>query len=124
MPSWRKNKKVNLPIYHPHDWYQLVRACSSKFTVVEIEPGYFMDFSALLKDPLVSRHKDVAGKPFKWHDVQWLPYIVQECGTVQFKTSLNREEPFPTLNFRRRGTHDINVRPLTDKPVPISVQKK
>ncbi|KAJ8886356.1 hypothetical protein PR048_012567 [Dryococelus australis] len=66
----KKKKKVNVPIYHPHDWCQLVRACSRKFTVVEIEPDDFLDFSVLLKGPLVLRHKDVAGNPFKWHGVQ------------------------------------------------------
>jgi len=47
----RKQRKADFQIFHPRDWYQLVRTLSVKkpFTVVEMENKDFLDFSAILK---------------------------------------------------------------------------
>lgn len=121
----KKKKKTEIQIYHPHDWMQLVRSSSKKFTVKEMRQNDFFDFASLLKGPLVARKKDDDGNIFKWHDVKWLSYD-SEFGVIKYKTSLSREESFKSINFKRNTRRDkeINLMQITDKPVPISVEKK
>lgn len=46
----KSKKTIFLPIFHPHDWAQLIRfAGKDKFTVIEIDQSYFLDFNSLLK---------------------------------------------------------------------------
>lgn len=55
----KKKKQLSMPIYHPHDWFQLVRSTGKKqqFTVCEMTQDHFFEFSGLLKTVLVNRKK-------------------------------------------------------------------
>jgi hypothetical protein len=121
----KKKKKTEIQIYHPHDWMQLVRTSSKKFTVKEMRQTDFFDFASLLKGPLIVRKKDSEGNVFKWHDVKWLSYDA-DYGVIKYKTSLFREENFKILNFKRgtRREKNFTLLPITNMPIPISVEKK
>lgn len=121
----RKKKKSDIPIYHPHDWYQLVRSCGHRFKVEEMNCDDFLDFAGLLKGPLVSRKHDSNKEKFLWHDACWLRYTSM-FGTIQFKTTLSEDDSFKTLDLLRRNKtgNDIILRKITTDPVPISEEKK
>jgi hypothetical protein len=125
----KQKKKMKIPVYHPHDWYQLVRTTGKKipFKVYEMQQEDFFDFSALLKSVLVCRKKNVSGEQFLWHSVQWLQY--KENGLVHYKSSLSNTEDFKTLSFLRRGrNHSLKGFPVSAKYsnglLPISIEKK
>ncbi|CAG9763456.1 unnamed protein product [Ceutorhynchus assimilis] len=124
-----KQKKImEIPVYHPHDWYQLVRKTGRKkqFEVHEMQQEEFSDFAALLKSGLICRKKDISGDTFSWHTVQWLQY--KENGLVHYKTALSNTEYFKVLScLRRRRKHvlkDFPVRSKYDGFIPISTEKK
>lgn len=117
-------KKIELQIFHPHDWIQLIKSCSKKFEVVEMRRIDFLNFSSLLKGPLVLRNKDTDGLQFKWLEKRWLRYE-NEFGIISYKDSLIRETPFKTLNLKRRAStvpHIIHI--ISAEPLPISKEKK
>lgn len=124
----KEKKKMEVPVYHPHDWYQLVRRTGrkKKFKVHEMQQEEFFDFAALLKTVLVNRKKNNTGEPFSWHSVQWLQY--KEEGVVHYKNTLNSSEEFKVLSFKRRGKpsslkhHAIKRR--YNKLLPIAPEKK
>lgn len=124
----KQKKKLEIPVYHPHDWYQLVRRTGKKeqFHVYEMRREDFFDFAALLKTVLVCRKKNTEGEAFKWHSVQWLQY--KDKGVVNYKDCLNDRKDFKVLSFLRRGkTSDLKNISLLNKytdPFPISVEKK
>lgn len=46
----KSKKRYSTLIFHPHDWAQLIRfAGKDKFTVIEMDQTYFLDFNSLLK---------------------------------------------------------------------------
>ncbi|CAI6353240.1 unnamed protein product [Macrosiphum euphorbiae] len=101
----KSKKKSNTPIYHPHDWYQLVRRTGkvSKFQVVEMSETDFFDFSNLLKVPLMVHKLNTDREQFKWQPVSWLQYTKTGKGVLNYKTTLEENAPFKTLSFLRRG---------------------
>lgn len=101
----RKKKSFNGPIEHPHDWAQLIRQTGKKkpFIVIEMGDQNFLDFAGLLKTVLIVRKTDNAKNPFNWRDVRWLRFLKDQPGVLFFKTSLDEEEDFKEVSFRRRG---------------------
>ena len=101
----KSKKKSNTPIYHPHDWYQLVRRTGkvSKFQVVEMSQTDFFDFSNLLKGPLMVHKLNTDREQFKWQPVSWLQYTKTGKGVLNYKTTLEENAPFKILSFLRRG---------------------
>lgn len=120
----KKKKKTELQIYHPHDWIQLIRSSSKKFEVVEMKNTDFLDFSSLLKGPLVLRHKDVDGQQFKWLDKRWMRYD-NEFGVISYKNNLEEDTPFFKFSLKRRGSVAPDSIPIISlQPLPISKEKK
>lgn len=125
----KHKKKMEIPVYHPHDWYQLVRTTGRKkqFKVHEMQQEEFFDFSGLLKTALVCRKKNVSGEQFSWHSVQWLQY--KDNGLVNYKTSLNSAENFKIISFLRIGKNYnlkcvLVERKYKNGLLPISKEKK
>lgn len=61
----------------------------------------FLEFSAVLKGPLVLKKKDTDGNLFKWHDTQLFQYSAEDFGAIQFKKSLQSSEEFGTLSLQK-----------------------
>jgi len=123
----KQKKKIQVPIFHPHDWYQLVRSTGkkNKFKVIEMAQDDFFDFAKLLKGPLVAHKINTDREPFKWHDVQWLQYRKSDKGIINYKNTLEEDASFKSLSFRRRGKFgDLNVEKRYSEPVLISKEKK
>lgn len=123
----KQKKKIQVPIFHPHDWYQLVRSTGkkNKFKVIEMAQDDFFDFAKLLKGPLVAHKINTDREPFKWHDVQWLQYRKSDKGIINYKNTLEEDASFKSLSFRRRGKYgDLNVEKRYSGPVLISKEKK
>lgn len=124
----KRKKKLSMPIFHPHDWFQLVRTTGKKqqFTVCEMTQDNFFDFSGLLKTVLVNRKKNIEGTPFKWHSVRWLSYSKDE-GILYYKEYLDESE-FKQVSFRRRGKsgniRDTQLKRRYSEMVAISEEKK
>jgi len=107
----KSKKKSSTPIYHPHDWYQLVRGTgkANKFQVVEMSQTDFFDFSNLLKGPLMVHKLNTDKEQFKWQPVSWLQYTKTQKGVLNYKTTLEENEPFKTLSFLRRGNSSTTL---------------
>jgi len=101
----KSKKKSSTPIYHPHDWYQLVRGTgkANKFQVVEMSQNDFFDFSNLLKRPLMVHKLNTDREQFKWQPVCWLQHTKTQKGVLNYKTTFEENEPFKTIIFLRRG---------------------
>lgn len=111
----RQNKKTSFPIYHPHDWFQLVRSTNSKkkhFKVHEMQQAEFLDFASLLKTVLANRKTNTVGDHIMFQSVQWLQY--KENGIAHYKHSLNDAEDFKTISFLQKGKN-VNISRLTVK---------
>lgn len=123
----KQKKKLQVPISHPYDWYQLVRSVGKKkkFEVIELNHSDFLNFADLLKKSLQLRKKDVEGNQFNWHSVKWFRYT-RESGKILYKTTLDNDEPFHTLCLNRRGQPDSRLHPerLYKSSLPISKEKK
>ncbi|KAE9528765.1 hypothetical protein AGLY_012340 [Aphis glycines] len=63
----------------------------------------FFDFSNLLKGPLMVHKLNTDKEQFKWQPVSWLQYTKTHKGVLNYKTTLEENEPFKTLSFLRRG---------------------
>lgn len=59
-------------IFHPRDWYQLVRTASMKnpFKVIEMQQMDFLDFAEILKHSLVVRKVNEGKEKFLWNSVK------------------------------------------------------
>nr|CAH7732340.1 unnamed protein product [Callosobruchus chinensis] len=71
----KQKRMLEMKIYRPHDWYQLVRTVGKnrKFLVKELTHDTFLNFAELYKISLVLRKKSLSN-PFKWHDARWFRY--------------------------------------------------
>lgn len=126
----KKKKKYASPIDHPRDWMQLVRVCGTKspFRVIEMKREDFYEFSALLKTYFLQRKVNEAGEKVSWKDIKWLRFSSESFGVMQYKTSLQKEEPFKQIDFRRKRKLSPLLKiipPLSYKgPIPINPEKK
>ncbi|KAJ8872971.1 hypothetical protein PR048_026587 [Dryococelus australis] len=94
-------KRLEIPIYSPQDWYQLVRSTgpkNNKYQVTELNHHDFFEFSSLLKQ----KKKDNDGNVFSWLQTKWFRYT-KEYGQILFKNTLSNDEPFKELSLVRRG---------------------
>ncbi|KAJ8898032.1 hypothetical protein PR048_003392 [Dryococelus australis] len=84
----KQRKTLKIPVYHTHDWFQLVRGTGLKTSVEdhEMKQEKFIDFAGLFRTGLVVRKKNIDGEQFLWHDVQWLQYR-KVSGHVNYKYS-------------------------------------
>lgn len=83
----KSKKRFSTPIFHPHDWAQLIRfAGKDKFTVIEIEQPYFLDFNSLLKTKYQLKKKNDKGETFKFCDIKWLRYTKQD--KIKYSTKI------------------------------------
>lgn len=125
----RKKKRTTVKIHHPRDWFQFVRSVgeSRKFKVVEMKQDDFLDFSAAVKNKFMWRNTNNDSEKFVWKEVKWLRYTKADFGKILYKTSLDDNETFKTLNIRRRGVNTINYsdlgHPYSDGK-PITKEKK
>lgn len=125
----------------PEEWYALVEEagkCNTnliefpqgKFIVVRMQDE-FLNFKALLKDPLlIKRKKTMAGKEFSWLDLQWFKYEKSRLGIVGVKSALSPAALFENLSFLRRGVRCDAVPALVphlrncyNGPLKISTKK-
>lgn len=119
---------LEIPVYGPQDWYQVVRSTGpkkNKFIVNELTHMDFIDFSHLLKGPLQLRKKNNDGEKFSWQQARWFQYR-REYGVVYYKNTLNEEDPFMSFSFRRRGVPEeiLNTKKCYKDSLPISIEKK
>lgn len=123
----KQKKKLKSTIYHPHDWYQLVRSVKiskKHFQVKELSHSDFLKFDGLLKDSLILRKKDTDGEMFSWLKSHWFCYT-KEYGILNFKYNLEETEPFKSLSFVRRGSNPKLVpAKLYKSPLAIPEAKK
>lgn len=120
----KRKKKTEINIYHPHDWMQLVKSTGPKFRVIEMTQTDFLEFSSLLKGPLVSKKRSMEGNDFKWLETRWLRYNKQ-FGQILYKQNLDDATPFQSLELRRRGSQPPRIiPPICLTSLPISKEKK
>lgn len=134
----KTKKKRKLPIYHPHDWMQLVRQTGEKkkFHVTSMSQQDFFQFSSLFETPkgkncplkMPSKNGKIFhdnGERFLWKNVRWLRFI-KDSPRVLYKESLNIDVPFKSISIMKRGHGQNRLIPsLTySGKVPITIQKK
>lgn len=125
----KKKKSRDIPIYHPHDWYQLVRSTGKKqqFVVHEMAQKQFFDFAGTLKSKLIYRKKNKNGEIFKLHDVKWFQYNKNESGTFRYKHTLDEDVPFSSCSFIRNkkwSLQDVQLEERYKQECFISKEKK
>lgn len=136
----KKKKKSKMPIFHPHDWMQLVRQTGekNKFFVVEMGQQEFFQYSDLfegnnreknrpLKMPMRNGKKiyDDDGNRFFWRQVRWLRFT-KNSPKVLYKKSLEMDDPFQSISVLKTGQSRNKLLPSLsyNGKVPITDQKK
>lgn len=124
----KAKKKTTMKINHPYDWVQLIRSCkrTNPFLVKVMESNNFLNFSELLKNCFVQKKISETGEKFLWKDLQWARYSRENIGILYYKSSLNIDDTFLSVNFRRRGKQAsaISLTKLHNGPVSINKEKK
>ncbi|XP_067633255.1 uncharacterized protein [Eurosta solidaginis] len=124
----RKKKRTEAQIHHPHDWYNFVRSARSRnaFNVIEMNLEDFFDFRLLLKTKLMWRSTNQDGEKFVWKDIRWLRFKKANFAKILYKTTLDEDAPFKTLNLLKRGVNSIVKAdlPLLTDDAKISSKKK
>ncbi|KAL4127001.1 hypothetical protein QTP88_011199 [Uroleucon formosanum] len=126
----RAKKFSDIPIMIPRDWYQFVRTVKGlkPFKVIEMKQEQFFSFSNLVSTSLTKKTVDTDGNKVNWFHIRWIRYE-KVYGKLQFKYSLNLEEPFRVLDLTQRPKRGRpkNITVLTNcykSPLPINPQKK
>lgn len=124
----RKKKKTNIPIHHPHDWYQFIRTVGErkKFVVHEMQQSSFKNYGLTAKTKCSFRKFNEDNERVVWQNIKWLRYT-KDFGKIYYKNSLNAEESFKTINIRKRGFNQIKQDDLPncyEEPIRISEAKK
>lgn len=124
----KSKKRFSTPIFHPHDWVQLIRfAGKDKFTVIEMDQSYFLDFNSLLKTKYQIKKKNDKGEIFKFCDVKWLRYTKQDKNKVFYKTMLSENSLFNSISMSRRNSlqnNNTSIPKAYNDIVPITEEKK
>lgn len=102
-------RKTSIDIHAPHDYSQFIRTIRSTntFKVIDMQQTDFFNFSEMVKTKYTWRSKDAAGNRFIWSQVRWIRYTNQ-YGIIQYKNSLDENEPFKIHNIKRRGISRIS----------------
>lgn len=124
----KKKKCTTLQIHHPRDWYQFIRTVGVTKTMIvkEMKQSEFFDFASASKERFTWRKVDEAGQKYNWNKIKWLRFT-KEHGTVFFKNSLKEDEPFKSINLKRRGCNNVKITDLRQcyfQPVVINSKKK
>ncbi|XP_050315706.1 uncharacterized protein LOC126750209 isoform X1 [Anthonomus grandis grandis] len=124
----KKKKRTDMRIHHPRDWAQLIRSVGKKgtFLVTEMLQADFYDFKALYNQKLQVKTRNSENEKFIWHDVQWLKLTKDQIGVMQYKTSVDIDEPFKSISYlrRRQNNPDLVPQPQYTAFLPISEEKK
>ena len=93
------------PIYLPDDWYNAMASARkrSKFIIVKMKAEDFFSTQPLEK-AIVRRSKNIDNEAVKWHSIQWLRYEKDKPFQIMYKTRLDVDEPFQTLDVRPKLT--------------------
>lgn len=91
------------------------------FSVIEMNPVDFLDFSALLKEKLLWRSKNDNSEKFVWKNVKWLRYTKNDFCKIFYKTSLEEAEPFKLLNIKKREINSIPINQTKNLPKEIDI---
>ncbi|KAL4085155.1 hypothetical protein QTP88_027447 [Uroleucon formosanum] len=96
----RAKKFSDIPIMIPRDWYQFVRTVKGKkpFKVIEMKQEQFFSFSNLVSTSLTKKTVGTDGNKVNWFHIRWIRYE-KVYGKLQFKYSLNLEEPFSLRSY-------------------------
>lgn len=124
-----RKKKRALNINVPRDYYNLVRSCGKRFTVIVMDRKKHYDFKPLFSQngALVKRKKNTQGHNFEWRPTVWLMYTQNSPGKVMYKNTLDRGVEFWCLDVRRRpqdGVPNLQVNLAYNGPNPINPKKK
>lgn len=126
-----KKKHFDTPIYHPHDWAQLIRMTGSKkpFEVIEMEREDFKDFGYLYKSKvLVMTKQNENGDRIVWKSIKWFKFEKKNPYKVYYKNTLSDNEDF-NVNMRKSTTNTMSIKDIiipicNENPPNISVEKK
>lgn len=122
----RNKKKTSMKIHHPRDWMNLVQSTSKKYKVIEMNQQDIYDFSLTAKTKFVFRKVATNEVKFSWRHVKWLKYT-KDIGIIQFKNTLDEEEPFQILKIKKRGINDFQLNNTSlcyTTPIQITKAKK
>lgn len=72
----------------------------------------------------MNKKKNEEGETFVYRDVKWLRYTKENINKVLYKTSLDENIPFKTLNMTRRNSNLINIPVAYSESLPITEEKK
>lgn len=100
----RAKKFSDIPIMIQRDWYQFVRTVKGKkpFKIIDMKQEQFFSFSNLVSTSLTKKTEDTDGNKVNWFHIRWIRYE-KVYGELQFKYSLDPEEPFRVLDLIQRG---------------------
>lgn len=115
----KAKKFTSVPIMVPRDWFQFVRTVRGKkpFQVIEMNQDNFISFSQLYSagQKLVKRTNDKDGNKIQWLNIKWMRHE-KDFGVIKFKYTLEDNEPFKTMDLRRR----VKGRPSLPEVLPLS----
>lgn len=132
----KKKKHFDSPIYHPHDWAQLIRMTGNKrpFKVIEMEREDFKDFGNVYKSKtLMMKKRNENGDKVVWRSIKWFKFEKKDPYKVYYKNTLAVDENFHVINMAkpvsRRATENTTLENLiiplcNENPPNISVEKK
>lgn len=131
----KKRKSLeDLTIIIPWDWQQMVRQCSKKFHVYNMEQDDFLQFSVLCKgqySPFVHRKTTVEKQKCFMSTCVNIQLNKDHIGKMYLKSSFEEEFQVVDLNRKKRSSARVNEVATTTfppnlptkKPVPISALK-
>ncbi|XP_052131580.1 uncharacterized protein LOC127751676 isoform X1 [Frankliniella occidentalis] len=128
-----RKKKTNVPLHHPQNYFDLVREVgptNKKYKVKEMQATDIFNFEPTIlgtEAPLVWRKSDTDGNKFLFSDAEWFRFQKKSPGIILYKKSLQEEEPFLTLNWKRKRNEplpEIDLFQKRNTPCPISEAKK
>ena len=123
-----RQKRRQQLIYTPDDWRQLIRSSSRHFQVTDMTQDKFVNTDTL-DCMLYVPKKNGEGIPIKWREIRWMRFESSAPTCMQYKTTLQDEVAFSSVNFRRatRGRQAANLlpplQPLYREPRNISKLK-
>ena len=107
-----RQKRRQQLIYTPDDWRQLIRSSSRHFQVTDMTQDKFVNTDTL-DCMLYVPKKNGEGIPIKWREIRWMRFESSAPICMQYKTTLQDEVAFSSVNFRRatRGRQAATLLP-------------
>lgn len=126
----KTRKKTNALIELPRDWANLIRMIPRKPPIIvhEMQQDQFLNFKELLETAFVQKKVNTAGEPVKWTKIKWMQFRWDKPNEMQYKIYFGNDEQFKTISFVKKNTRhstdtDFNLRPISNKPLPLSNEK-